>query len=256
MMDLHNHSLYSYDSKRPMEDIVVEALSKNLKILGFSDHLDFNENDPGNMFYNGENQFEEFLFLKKKYQNKIKLFLGIESSYEKNYKKKIVTTFKKFPFDYRIVSLHFVEGIVISDWIVQIEKDKENILDVDYEKYFLQLESIIDFKNFNILGHIDYYKKYSKFSDHKITFKRYENYYEKILTKIIKNNIILEINTSGLRHKCKEQFPSIEILTLYKELGGKYVSTGSDSHKDGDVAFGFENIEKIIKNLNFEIFKP
>ncbi|MEO0237257.1 MAG: histidinol-phosphatase HisJ family protein, partial [candidate division WOR-3 bacterium] len=194
MMDLHNHSLYSYDSKRPMEDIVVEALSKNLKILGFSDHLDFNENDPGNMFYNGENQFEEFLFLKKKYQNKIKLFLGIESSYEKNYKKKIVTTFKKFPFDYRIVSLHFVEGIVISDWIVQIEKDKENILDVDYEKYFLQLESIIDFKNFNILGHIDYYKKYSKFLDHKITFKRYENYYEKILTKIIKNNIILEIN--------------------------------------------------------------
>ncbi|MEO0281406.1 MAG: histidinol-phosphatase HisJ family protein [candidate division WOR-3 bacterium] len=256
MMDLHNHSLYSYDSKRPMEDIVVEALSKNLKILGFSDHLDFNENDPGNMFYNGENQFEEFLFLKKKYQNKIKLFLGIESSYEKNYKKKIVTTFKKFPFDYRIVSLHFVEKIVISDWIVQIEKDKENILDVDYEKYFLQLESIVDFKNFNILGHIDYYKKYSKFSDHKITFKRYENYYEKILTKIIKNNIILEINTSGLRHKCKEQFPSIEILRLYKELGGKYVSTGSDSHKDGDVAFGFENLEKIIKNLNFEIFKP
>ncbi|MEJ5307308.1 MAG: histidinol-phosphatase HisJ family protein [candidate division WOR-3 bacterium] len=256
MIDLHNHSLYSYDSKRLMEDIVVEALSKNIKILGFSDHLDFNQNDPGNMFYKGESQFEEFLSLKSKYQKKIKLFLGIESSYEKDYEEKIVTTFKKFPFDYIIVSLHFVEGIVISDWIVQIEKDKENILDVDYEKYFLQLESIVDFKNFNILGHIDYYKKYSKFSDHKITFRRYEKYYERILKKIIKNNIILEINTSGLRHKCKEQFPSTEILSLYRDFGGKYVSTGSDSHKTGDVAFGFENLEKIIKNFNFEIFKP
>lgn len=256
MIDLHNHSLYSYDSKRSMEDILVEALSKNLKILGFSDHLDFNQNDPGNMFYKGENQFEEFLVLKKKYQNEIKLFLGIESSYEKDYEEKIVKTFNKFPFDYTIVSLHFVEGIVISDWIVSLEKDKENILDVDYEKYFLQLESIVDFKNFNILGHIDYYKKYSKFSDHNNTFRRYKNHYEKILKKIIKNNIFLEINSSGLRHKCQEQFPSTEILALYKDLGGKYVSIGSDSHKTGDVAFGFEVVEKITKIFNFEIYKP
>ncbi|MEO0288375.1 MAG: histidinol-phosphatase HisJ family protein [candidate division WOR-3 bacterium] len=256
MIDLHNHSLYSYDSKRRMEDIVLESLSKNLKVLGFSDHLDFNQNDPGNMFYKGKKQFEEFLTLKKKYQNRIKLFVGIESSYEKDYEEKIVETFNRFPFDYRIVSLHFVEGIVISDWIAQIEKDKDNILDVDYEKYFLQLESIVDFRNFNILGHIDYYKKYSKFSEHKITFKRYENHYERILKKIIKNNIVLEINTSGLRHRCKEEFPSTEILQLYRELGGKYVSTGSDSHKDGDVAFGFESVENIIQNFNFEIFKP
>uniref|UniRef100_A0A7C3N8G7 Histidinol-phosphatase n=1 Tax=candidate division WOR-3 bacterium TaxID=2052148 RepID=A0A7C3N8G7_UNCW3 len=256
MIDLHNHSLYSYDSKRKMEDIVIEGISKDLDILGFSDHLDFNKNDPGNMFYKGKNQLEEFSFLKKKYSQKIKLFLGIESSYEKDYEDKIISSFKKFPFDYKIVSLHFVDGVVISDWIVNLEKDKKSIFEVDYEKYFIQLESIVDFKIFNILGHIDYYKKYSKFTNHRETFKRYQNYYERILRKVIKNGNILEINSSGLRHKCKEQFPSVEILKLYKDLGGEIVSTGSDSHKTGDIAFGFDRIQNIIKDFKFKVYKP
>ncbi|HAF07671.1 MAG: histidinol-phosphatase HisJ family protein [bacterium] len=256
MVDLHNHSLYSYDSKREMEDIIVEAISKDVGILGISDHLDFNSNDPGNMFYKGEEQLEEFLYLKKKYSNKIKLFLGIESSYEEDYEKKIISSFKKFPFDYRIVSLHFVDGVVISDWIVEIEKDKGSIFEVDYEKYFSQLESIVDFKIFNILGHIDYYKKYSKFQNHQETFKRYKNSYERILKKVVKYGIILEINSSGLRHKCKEQFPSLEILKLYKDLGGKVVSTGSDSHKSGETVFGFDKVKRIVKDFKFEVYKP
>lgn len=253
--DLHNHSKYSYDSTRDMEDMVKEAISKNVNYFAFTDHLDFNKNDPGCNFYKGEEQFEEFKILKKKYFKTITLFYGIESSYEKEYEEKIKKSFRSFNFDFRIVSLHFVKNIVISNWIKMIEEDKEKISDVDYTPYFKQLKDIIDFGDFEILGHIDYYKKYSKFKNHHKTFKRYENEYKDILKSIIKKNIILEINTSGLRHRCEEQFPSEEILEMYKDFGGKMVSTGSDSHREGDILTGYDLIKKILKRFNFEIFK-
>jgi len=255
-IDLHNHSLYSYDSNRNMEDIVLEAIEKRVDILGFSDHLDFNEGDPGNEYYNGCHQLKEFDSLKNKYSSKITLHLGIEASLEKSYEEKILNVFDKFPFSYKIMSAHFVKGTVISDWIKEIEKDADNIDDADYSPYFASLKSISQFKAFDILGHIDYYKKYSKFLRHDIIFEKHKKDYTEILKRIIGEGKTIEINSSGLRHKCREQFPSDSILALYKELGGRTVSTGSDSHSRGDVAFHFNEVYNIIEKFDFKVYKP
>ena len=254
IIDLHNHSLYSYDSKRKMEDMVKEAIDKKVEIFGFTDHLDFNENDPGNEYYNGCRQFKEFLKLSEKYSSKIKLLLGIEASLEKSYKEKIKNAFKKFSFSYRIMSAHFVEGVVISDWIPQKEKNAKSPDDVDYSPYFSSLEDISSFNGCDIIGHIDYYKKYSKFS-HEMTFEKHVSDYRKILKKAIDSGKTIEVNSSGLRHKCNEQFPSIPILELYKELGGTAVATGSDSHSSGDVAFKFKEVYNLLNKLNLKVLK-
>ncbi|PIP13165.1 MAG: hypothetical protein COX48_05030 [bacterium (Candidatus Stahlbacteria) CG23_combo_of_CG06-09_8_20_14_all_34_7] len=255
-IDLHNHSVYSYDSTRNMERIITEAIEKNLSVLGFSDHLDFNQNDPGNEYYNGYSQFREFNALKEKYSSKIKLLLGIEASLEKSSEEKIRNTFSKFSFSYKIISAHFIQKTVISNWVFEKEKTAKNIDEVDYSPYFKALNDIADFDDYDILGHIDYYKKYSKFIDHKQIFEKHIDDYRNILKKVINSGKIIEINSSGLRHKCIEQFPSVFILELYKELGGKTVATGSDSHKVGDVAFDFKTVYNIIEENKLKIFNP
>lgn len=255
--DLHNHTLYSYDSKRKMEDAVKEAIEKKVKVFGFSDHLDFNEDDPGNDYYNGCSQRKEFERLSMKYDGKIRLFLGIEASLEASYAEKIRNAFKKYAFRYRIMSAHFVEGIVISDWIESVERGASESDEVDYSPYFDSLKRIVSFKEYDILGHIDYYKKYSKFKDHHKTFEKHKKEYRTILKRVVDGGKTIEINSSGLRHSCREQFPSLSILEMYRELGGERVATGSDSHRSGDVAFNFDEVYNIIdglglKTLNFK----
>lgn len=252
--DLHNHTVYSYDSSRSMIELIEEAISKKIFLLGFSDHLDFNESDPGNLYYEGKKQFEEFEMLRKKFSGKINLLLGIEASYERAYKSKIFDMFNSFRFDYRIMSAHFVEGVVISDWIDRVEKDAENLLEVDYSPYFDALELIADEGDFDILGHLDYYKKYSKF-DHASTEKRYQKRYESVFRRILERRKIIEVNSSGLRHRCEEQFPSENLLLLYRDMGGRSVSTGSDSHSAGQTAYGFDLIYSMAERAGLNIFK-
>ncbi|MDD3804367.1 MAG: histidinol-phosphatase HisJ family protein [bacterium] len=254
-IDLHNHTRFSYDSNRSMEETVIEAIEKNVKVFGFSDHLDFNENDPGNEYYNGCMQKKEFERLSKKYEGKIELLLGIEASLENAYSEKVRNAFKKHSFRYRIMSAHFVEGIVISDWIERTEREARTSDEVDYSPYFDSLKRIVSFQEYDILGHIDYYKKYSKFTDHHKTSQKHEKEYREILKKVVDGGKVIEVNTSGLRHSCREQFPSTEILRLYRDVGGEFVATGSDSHKSGDVAFKFDEVYNIIDNLGLKILK-
>jgi len=254
LADLHNHSEFSYDSQRSMENIVEEAVNKGIAVLGFSDHLDFNEDDPGNKYYNPEKQFKEFHRLEKKFKSQIRLVIGIESSYERNYADKIYSVFNAHPFEYRIMSVHFIDGVVISDWLEKIEKNEDKIENVDYSKYFDALEMIAEEGEFDILGHLDYYKKYSKFN-HVSSEERYKKRYELVFKTLARRKKIIEINTSGLRHRCREQFPSKRLLEMYKNIGGKMVSTGSDSHNIGDTGFEFKKIYELADNVGLKVYK-
>ncbi len=255
LCDIHNHSEFSFDSERTMRSVINEAVSAGIEVLGFSDHLDFSPGDPGSDYYNLSKQLEQYDSLQKEFAGRISLRLGIEASYEDYYYEKTKAVLDAYSFDYVIMSVHFVEKLVISEWIEKLEKDAEHIEDVDYAPYFEQMKQTIENSDFDILGHIDYYKKYSKFS-HEHTFKRYRHYYEKILRALIKRNRVIEINTSGLRHKCSEQFPSTDILELYKSLGGKTVAIGSDSHNEGQTGFSLASAEKLINKYGFDKFIP
>ena len=52
-----------------------------------------------------------------------------------------------------------------------------------------------------------------------------------ILKTVIQDGKGIEINTSSRRYGLKDSTPSRDILKLYKELGGKIITIGSDSHK-------------------------
>ncbi len=254
-IDLHNHTEFSFDSEIPMEHSIITAINKHIDIFGFSDHLDFAADDPGAHYYRPFDQLKNFHFLKSKYSDRIKLHLGIEASYEDYYYGKTVSVINSIPYDYIIMSVHFVDSIVISDYIRHIEENSRTVNDVDYMPYFLQMKQLAENAQFDILGHMDYYKKYSKYA-HKDTFKRYADIIREILTIIVKRGSCLEINTSGLRYKCNEQFPSEDFLSLYKELGGKTISVGSDSHKESHIGCCLENAHQLINKYNFQLYKP
>ena len=75
-----------------------------------------------------------------------------------------------------------------------------------------------------------------------------------ILKYIISNDIKLELNTSNLAKKLDFINPHNDIIKRYKELGGSYVTIGSDAHKSQDIGCGFDFVKNIIDYYDLKIF--
>lgn len=70
LTDLHNHTTFSYDGENSCEEIIKNALSKGIEVIGISDHQ-YSISDIG-----------EYIFtineLKRKYKDKITVLCGLE----------------------------------------------------------------------------------------------------------------------------------------------------------------------------------
>ena len=67
----------------------------------------------------------------------------------------------------------------------------------------------------------------------------------------IQRGIGLELNTAGWRKEAGQQYPSHEVLRLYKELGGRIITLGSDAHKGQDVGADFERAKELLLACGF-----
>ena len=62
----------------------------------------------------------------------------------------------------------------------------------------------------------------------------------------------IEINTSCYRYGLKDLTPSVEILKLYKKLGGDIITIGSDGHDVDQYGFKIQETKQILKDLGFK----
>ena len=75
---------------------------------------------------------------------------------------------------------------------------------------------------------------------------------DEILKEIISRDIALELNTGGLRKGVDFVHPHAYIMGRYKELGGKYLSTGSDAHFADHVGAGLGEAAKLMRSFGFD----
>lgn len=64
--------------------------------------------------------------------------------------------------------------------------------------------------------------------------------------------MVIEINTSSLRKGHTQTMPGIEILQIYRDNGGKYITIGSDAHKVKDLAADNKISKQLVQDLNFQ----
>ena len=74
---------------------------------------------------------------------------------------------------------------------------------------------------------------------------------EQIVIQAVENGKALEINTSRFI-KFGDGMPGMDILKRFRELGGEYVTLGSDSHQVETVAQGFAEVTQRIQTCGFD----
>ena len=62
----------------------------------------------------------------------------------------------------------------------------------------------------------------------------------------------IEINTACMGSILEDTMPGMEILRMYKELGGRIITAGSDSHRPERIGYGFDRVYQMLKEAGFD----
>ncbi len=265
--DYHVHTEFSDDSVYPMEDVVKDAIAMELDELCFTDHVDYGikndwddgteikyrsgipgepENEPI-MNVNYPVYYETYKRLQKEYGDKISLKLGMEFGMQAHTIEKYEKLFARYPFDFIILSVHQVEDKEF--WTQDFQRGRTQ---KEYnERYYEELLYLVqNYHHYSVLGHMDLIVRYDKEGIY--PFEKLKPILTEILKIVIADGKGIEVNTSSHRYGLKDLTPSRDILRLYRELGGRIITIGSDSHKKEHLGAYIEETKQELKSLGYK----
>lgn len=261
-VDYHVHTDYSDDSDYPMEDVVKDAIRLGMDEICFTDHVDYGakvdwdsgEKIPycaGLLMVNVDYPAyaTEIRRLRDQYADQITVKMGLEFGMQKHTVPQFEALYKRYPFDFIILSVHQIEDKGF--WSQEFQQGRTQ---KEYnERYYEELLYLVKhYQNYSVLGHLDLVLRYDKLGIY--PFRYVKHYVEEILAEVIRNGKGIEINTSSHRYGLSVATPSREILTMYHEMGGKILTLGSDSHAPAHLGTYMEESKKLLKEIGFQHF--
>ncbi len=258
--DYHVHTYYSDDSVYPMEDVIKDAVKLNMDEICITDHVDYGikvDWDSGEeiKYRDGEpfanvdypKYIAEIKKMQKLYGGKITIKTGLEFGVQQHTIPKYEALFKRYDFDFIILSIHQVEDKEF--WTQDFQAGRTQ---KEYnERYYEEMLNVVKaYKNYSVLGHIDLITRYDNAGIY--PFEKIKPIIAEILKTAVSDGKGIELNTSSHRYGLKDSTPSVEILKLYRELGGEIITIGSDSHKPEHLGTYINEGKSLLKDLGFK----
>lgn len=226
MYDSHVHANFSTDSKMKIEEIITKSKESSINFV-VTEHMDINYPSEVKFKFNPYDYFKTF----GKYRSNA-LLLGVEIGMEPDLCKENSEFVQPYPFDMVIGSVHLLDGYDLYEKDIYGIYPKKEL----YIKYLTYMKDCLKTHGFiNTLGHIDYITRYATYEDRELRYEEFSDYIDEILKQLINDEIAFEINTRRFNNiEAKDNY--INILKRYKDLGGEYITIGSDAHVKGNLA--------------------
>lgn len=249
--DSHTHSTQSPDGKNTVREMTERAASLGIEHYTITDHLEINK------FYDPEFLYEEPVKesslilppLIEEFKGKLDLHYGVELGQPLHDMALTERMLESYDFEFIIGSCHMVRGW---DDFYFLDYDK---VDPHYlmKLYFEELLEMVEWGKFDVLGHLTYPLRYIE-GDFgiKIDMERFDPIIKEIFRTLVRNNMGIEINTSGLREKIGVTLPNEKYVRMYRELGGEIVTVGSDAHCVGHLGSGIIRGLELARKCGFD----
>ena len=241
-IDLHNHTTRCNHAEGTVEAYVQRAIELGIDIYGFSEHAPMNFDEGYRLSFDEMDAYEnDVLTLREKYKDQIDIRLGYEVDWLPGHMDERVLN---ADVDYLIGSVHFIDKWsfdnpeFIGSW-------EERNVDEIWEAYFEATEAMAKSGKFDIVGHFDLIKvfKYLPKKDVRLLAKN-------ALKAIKQSNMVLEINTAGLRKPIGELYPSRPLLEEAYALDIP-ITFSSDAHAINQIGFAYEEALRAAKEVGY-----
>ncbi len=262
LTDCHTHTQYSMDSDADIVQMIERARELGLSAYAVTDHCECNcwypkehyENTELFDYFNYKDDFEASISavteLKEKYSG-FELICGTELGQPMealDIAEKVVSDTR---LDFVIASLHQIRGEKDFYYINYYHMTSDEINKL-LEGYFMGIYEMCKWGKFDILGHLTYCLRYMKIRNN-ITpnLRRFDEIIAESLRELVRKGKGIEINTSGIRQGFGATFPSLKYVKLFRELGGKIITVGSDAHKVKDLGANISDGIELAKAAGF-----
>ena len=270
--DYHLHCEFSDDSLETMEAQIEQGIKLGLDEMCFTDHVDYGikkDWEEGNIIWRPGNAaigepdlplanvdypkyFEKLKKMQAIYGDKIAVKKGLEFGIQTITVDQYKALFNRYrdELDFVLLSMHQVNNMEF--WTQDFQRGKtQKQYNEEYYKEIYDVQKI--FKDYSVLAHLDLIVRYDEQGVY--PFELVEDYIAEILKLAIKDGKGIEINTSSWRYGLKDTQPSRAILKLYKDLGGKIITVGSDAHTIKQLGAHIDDAHKILRDeIGFKEF--
>ena len=262
LWDYHTHNQLCLHADGMLEEYVRAGIEKGLAEIGLSDHFPMYLLPEAAHVWQYSMKREEFPSyiqevkrLKEDYKDKIIVRVASEVDFYApcflEYKKAVSPYLDQM--DYLLGSIHVIgpwentEPFGVDDDI-GMEKCKEFGANKVYIEYYKELGHLVDTRFYNILGHLDLPKKFGVRPE---SPEEVMEHVLRLLDKLAKSEMSVEINMAGLLKPVKEPYPSTAII---QEMIDRKIpiNLGSDSHKPINVGYHFEEMVQKLKKIGLK----
>ena len=265
MFDYHIHPNYSIDAEGEIEEFCRAALNVGLKEIAFTTHLDTDRvaddcyvNVKGKKVdVSSSEWFEDYESTIRSAGDQfsdsgLQILLGVEVDCVPNVETVLPEKFFSTDFDIILGSVHLIDHIAISAGDRAEEVLRKYSMEELGERYFSIMLDSLDLGIFDILAHIDLYRRYGESFYGDAIHDLWKPHLKKLTSKMKRRRIGFEINTSSLRRGMNQPMPEERIVHALKLEGVETVTVGSDAHTPNEVGKGIEEALDIIRRTGFQ----
>lgn len=233
MTDTHLHTLFSPDGKSEMAEMCSAAVSAGLSAICFTEHIDLSHPEPE---FASPPDYAAFLTRIEQARaqfRSIDILAGIEIGDYFPAREQTREFLFKYSLDFHLLSLHVADGYDACQ--------PEFFMGITREQAYLKyadalLESVRNFGAYDSLAHIGYVSKFAPYPPNILAYTHSlaPEINDEILRLTVSRGTAIEINTSGYP-RMGQPIPGPDIIRRFSELGGEFVTFGSDAHSHARV---------------------
>ena len=239
--DSHVHTAFSADSEMAAAEAFTAAGGRGLV---FTEHVDYGLDIPGFDFVC---DVPAYLAAYGKFRGD-NLHLGLEVGLAAEAAQRNAELAANPLLDYIIGSVHMIDGRDLT-LLYQDHMAPEEVAG-RYLRATLEMVERNSF--FDALGHIDYPSRYSPHPDPEIWYDDFPGLYDSIFRALTERGKLLELNT--VRVLCRPAYKNLaRLYARYRELGGRFVTMGSDAHMAAALFRGFEQGRRLARECGLRV---
>lgn len=248
-VDCHIHSTLSPDGNDAPEIMAQRAFSLGIKHFTLTDHIENEKLESWHYAEAMERSREVYKALKAEYDGRMSIYFGAELGQALYNLPQAEAILARYDYDFVLGSQHRTRSYPRVDRLPNDKAAKYAYLD----EYFEEVLALAEWGKFCALSHLTFPLRFisGDVGGTELDISRYSAVIDRIFDVIIKSDIALEVNSSGIRKGLHVPMPSAEYIARYRERGGRLITVGSDAHRAEDIGADIPQCLQMLKDIGF-----